>query len=109
MEKRGQAEVLQITLLFEFIAGILIAGILMYAVMSMNETSTISQEYLRTDYNIVKGVLEGKPGSFTIQYPSGTFTAKDNEFQKADGVKIKADAKVIITKDKDKIELATEK
>ena len=109
MEKRGQAEVLQITLLFEFIAGVLIAGILMYAVMSMNETSAISQEYLNTDYNIISGVLQGKPGYFTIEYPSGTFTAKDNEFQKAGGVKINADTKVIITKDKDKIELASEK
>ena len=81
MEKRGQAEVLQITLLFEFIAGILIAGILMYAVMSMNETSAISQEYLRTDYNILKGVLEGKPGHSPLT-ALGTNTHQEHSQQK---------------------------
>lgn len=109
MEERGQAEVLQITLLFEFIAGILIAGILLYAVMSMNNTSSMSEQYLKTDYNIISEELQGKPGSFTVVYPTGTFTVKNNEFQKPDGVKVVADNKIIIKKDKDKIELATEK
>ncbi|MFH1210703.1 MAG: hypothetical protein V1645_02190 [archaeon] len=103
MEKRGQAEVLQITLLFELIAGVLIAGILVYAVMSMNDASQISEEYLKTDYNLISGILQGKPGDFTITYPTGTFTVKDNQFQKPDGVKISTDNKATIKKDDKKV------
>jgi hypothetical protein len=105
MEKRGQAEVLQITLLFELIAGVLIAGILIYAVMSMNDTSQISEEYLKTDYSTISGILQGKPGEFTIKYPTGTFTVKENQFQKPDGIKITADNKATIKKDDKKVEI----
>lgn len=105
MEKRGQAEVLQITLLFEFIAGILIAGILIYAMMNLNEASQISEEYLNKDYGIIKGELQGKVGDYKITYPIGTFTVKDNQFQKPTGISINADNNATITKDSTKIEI----
>lgn len=105
MKKRGQAEVLQITLIFEFIVGVLIAGILIYAVMAINETSTVSEQYLKQDYSITKDVLQGKPGDYEITYPIGTFTVENNELKQQAGVNIKADNKAIIKKESGKIEI----
>lgn len=98
MEKRGQAEVLQITLLFELIAGILIAGILIYAVVTINDTSSLTEEYMNKDYGIVKNMLEGKPGDYNVLYQSGTLTIKDGEFKKTDSIQFKGDLAVKITK-----------
>ncbi|MEM4244724.1 MAG: hypothetical protein QW404_00100 [Candidatus Nanoarchaeia archaeon] len=105
MEKRGQAEVLQITLLFEFIAGILIAGILIYAVIQLNDTSSITEEYLRQDYKIIKNIMEGEPGDYRVTYPTGAFTVENNDFKQPDGMKIKTDQKAIITKQDNKVEI----
>jgi len=103
MEKRGQAEVLEITLLFEFIAGVLIAGILIYAVMTINETSSITGEYLNRDYGMIKNVIQGEPGDYKIIYPTGTFTFKDDKFVKPGGIKFTGDNKVKITKENGEI------
>lgn len=105
MKKRGQSEVLQITLIFEFIAGILIAGILLYAVININNTSSLSEQYLKDDYGIIKGALQGKPGDYKITYPTGTFTVENNEFKKTEGIKVYADNKATIKKDSEKIEI----
>jgi len=99
MRKRGQAEVLQITLLFEFLAGILIAGILIYAVTNLNDTSALTKEYFQKDYQIIKGTLEGKPGNYEIKYEIGTLTVKDGEFKEPEGMKVKADNKATIKKE----------
>jgi hypothetical protein len=109
MEKRGQAEVLQITLLFEFIAGVLIAGILIYAVMNINDTSDMTGQYLQQDYCAIKDIMLGKPGDYKAIYPIGIFTVEGNEFKKPDTIKITGDNNVTIKKDYNKIEMATEK
>ncbi len=103
MEKRGQAEVLQITLLFEFLAGILIAGILIYAVINLNETSALSKEYIKQDYQIIKNSLEGEPGDYKITYPTGTFKVEGGEFRDVQGIQIKTDNKATIKKEGNKI------
>ncbi len=107
MKKRGQAEVLQITLLFEFLAGFLIAGILVYYFMYANDISKISGEYLNQDYQIVKNILEGKPGDYEVVYGTGIFSFKDGEFKKSDEIKLKGDLAVKITKENSEVRAET--
>lgn len=106
MKKRGQ-ESLQLTSLFEFIIGVLVAGILLYFVTHANDTTRMSEEYANNDYNIIKNIMEGKPGDYEITYKTGILTVKEGKFVKEEGLNIKADNQIKIKKEKEKITIET--
>lgn len=106
MKKRGQ-ESLQLTSLFEFIIGVLVAGILLYFVTHANDTVRMTGEYANKDYNIMKNIMEGKEGDYEITYKTGILTVKDGKFEKEEGLNIKADNQVKIKKEKGQVTIET--
>ncbi len=109
MKKRGQSEVLEITLLFEFVAGVLIVWILIYGLGAINDTSAVSGAYLNQDYQIINNILAGKPGNYEVTYATGIFVFKEGEFKKSDEIKLKGDLAVKITKENGEIRAETTK
>lgn len=102
MEKKGQAEVLTTTLIFELIVGVLIASILVYAVMNLNNASSFNQEYIKQDLFFIKEMVKSLPGDLDMKYPTGNwcFVDEDN-FIKGSNCKVritKTGDKVTITK-----------
>jgi len=80
MNKKGQSEVLTITLLFELIIGVLIASILMYAVLNVNNTSTFSKEYAKQDLMLVKEAVRSLPGDIGMNLSTGNWCLIGDEF-----------------------------
>lgn len=80
MKKKGQAEVLTTTLIFELLIGVLIAGILMYAVLSMNNTSSFSRDYMQQDLLLVKEMARSLPGDLDMKYSTGSWCLENNKF-----------------------------
>lgn len=90
MRKKGQAEVLTTTLLFELIIGMLIATILMYAVLNINNTSSFNKEYLKQDLLLTKGMVRSLPGDLDMKYDTGDWCLADGEnFVKGSNCKIR--------------------
>ena len=79
MKKRGQAEVLTTTLIFELLIGVLIAGILMYAVLSINNTSRFSKDYMQQDLFLVKEMARSLPGDLDMKYNTGGWCVTGSE------------------------------
>lgn len=79
MKKRGQSEVLTTTLLFELLAGVLIAGILMYAVLNINNASRYSKEYMEQDLFLVKEMAKSLPGDLNMRYNTSSWCLAENE------------------------------
>ncbi len=98
MRKKGQAEVLTTTLIFELIIGMLIATILMYAVLNLNNTSSFNREYLKHDLLLTKEMVRSLPGDLDMKYDTGEWCLTDGE----DFIK-GSNCKVQITKTGDKI------
>ena len=69
MQKKGQAEVWEITLLFELVAGFVIAGVLLYAVLTLNDTSTFNTAYAEKDLELLKLTLASVPGETDVDFP----------------------------------------
>ncbi|MBM3200094.1 hypothetical protein FJZ53_04085 [Candidatus Woesearchaeota archaeon] len=93
MNKRGQSEVLTTTLMFELVIGALIAAMLMYAVMNVNQTSSFSKTYLEYDLDLVKEMAKSLPGDLDMVYYTGDWClGDDGKFSKG------KDCKVRITK-----------
>jgi len=100
MKKKGQAEVLTTTLLFELIIGVLIAGILMYSLLSINNVSQFSKDYIQQDLALVKEMVRSLPGDLEMKYKTGSWCYGESEkFTKAANCSIK------ITKTGDEIEI----
>ena len=79
MRKKGQAEVLTTTLLFELVIGALIATILMYAVLNINNTSSFNREYLKNDLLLTKEMVRSLPGDLDMKYNTGEWCLTDGE------------------------------
>ena len=79
MEKKGQSEVLTTTLIFELVIGVLIATVLVYAVLSINDTSQFSQSYLQQDLFLVKEMARSLPGDLEMKYYTGSWCLADGE------------------------------
>ncbi len=79
MEKKGQAEVLTTTLIFELIIGVIIASILMYAVLNINNASSFNQEYIKQDLFFIKEMVRSLPGDLNMTYYTGNWCLADNE------------------------------
>ncbi len=71
MEKKGQSEVLTTTLIFELVIGVLVATILVYAVLNINNTSSFSQEYLKQDLMLINETVRSLPGDLDMRYNTG--------------------------------------
>lgn len=79
MAKKGQAEVLTTTLIFELIIGVLIASILMYAVLNINNTSSFNKEYIKNDLFLIKEMVKSLPGDLDMKYYTGDWCLADGE------------------------------
>ncbi len=82
MRKKGQAEVLTTSLLFEVLAGFLLGGILIYAVMSTGNVEGFSKTYLKVDHELMLSVVNNVPGDVVIEYSTGGYEYQDGEFYK---------------------------
>jgi len=82
MQKRGQAEVLTITLLFEVLAGFLLSGVLIYAIMATGNVEGFSSNYLKADHEILISMVKNVPGDVDLTYNTGSYYYKDEEFSK---------------------------
>ena len=82
MLKRGQAEVLTVTLVFEVLAGILMIVILVYATMSTGNVEGFSKTYLKADHEILIDLMKSVPGDVELEYHTGGYEYIDGEFYK---------------------------
>ena len=82
MRKKGQAEVLQTSLLFEILAGFLLGGILIYAVMSTGNMEGFSAGYLKVDQELLLSTIKSVPGDVEIEYSTGGYKYVDGDFYK---------------------------
>lgn len=73
LKKKGQAEVLTTTLLFELIIGVLIAGTLAYAILNLNNTSKFNKEYLQEDLLLTKEMVKSLTGDLDMKYKTGNW------------------------------------
>ena len=100
MKKKGQSEVLTTTLIFELIIGVLIAGILMYAVLNINNASRYSKDYMEYDLFLLKEMVRSLPGDLEMTYNTSSWClVGEEEFAKGNNCMVK------ITKTGDKIEV----
>lgn len=79
MKKKGQSEVLTTTLIFELITGVLIASILMYAVLNINNPSGFNQGYVKQDLFFIKEMVRSLPGDLDMKYYTGNWCLADGE------------------------------
>ena len=82
LQKKGQSEVLTMTLLFEVLAGFLLAGLLIYATLSTGDVEGFSKRYLKADHDILLATINSLPGDIDIDYPTGGYKYENGEFRK---------------------------
>lgn len=100
MNKKGQSEVLTTTLVFELIIGVLIASIMIYAVLNINNTSHFSKKYMEQDLFLTKEMARSLPGDLDIKYGTGGWCiTKDEEFIK------EVDCQIQVTKTEEKVDI----
>lgn len=81
MHKTGQTEVHTTTLLFELIIGMLIFGILVYAVFNLSSgVSNFSKEYLEKDFLLLNSTLKSVPENAEVRYNTGRFRWEDGQW-----------------------------
>lgn len=79
MDKRGQSEVLTTMLLFELIIGVLIATILMYAVLNINNTSNFSKEYAKQNLFLTEETVKSLSGDLDMKFNTGGWCLTDDK------------------------------
>lgn len=90
MNKKGQSEVLTTTLIFELIIGVLVATILLYAVLNINNASSFNKEYAKQDLFLIKGMVKSLPGDLDMKYSTGDWCLTDSEdFTKGSNCKVR--------------------
>ncbi|MBU2590214.1 MAG: hypothetical protein KKF52_02765 [Nanoarchaeota archaeon] len=69
MNKRGEAETLELTMLFEILIGIAIAAFLVLAALNWNSLSNFNQLYVEEDLMLLSNTLLSTPGAVSYKYP----------------------------------------
>ena len=82
MQKKGQTEVLTITFLFEVLAGLFLAGILIYAVMTTGNVEGFSAGYLKADHKLLINTVKSVPGDVELEYNTGGYYYENKNFYK---------------------------
>jgi len=82
MQKKGQTEVLTTSLLFEVLAGFLLGGILIYAVMTTGNMEGFSEDYLKVDHELLLNIIKSVPGDVEIKYNTGGYRYEDGDFHR---------------------------
>ncbi|MCG2718640.1 MAG: hypothetical protein L6408_07400 [Nanoarchaeota archaeon] len=80
--KKGQSEVLTITLLFEVLAGFLLAGILIYATFTTSDVEGFSANYLQADHDFLISTIKALPGDIELDYETGDYRYENGKFYK---------------------------
>ena len=73
MQKRGQAEVLTTTLIFEVLAGFLVAGIMFYTLTTLNDRSALNKDFIEKDHSMLINTIRGMPGDVELEYDTKNF------------------------------------
>lgn len=69
MNKKGQAEVLQLSLIFEIIVGVIVTSILIYSALNYSNLSKFNQEYATMDLKLLLQTVSAAPGDVKVTYP----------------------------------------
>ncbi len=69
MDKRGEAETLQLTMLFEILIGIAIASFLILAALNWNSVSNFNKVYVQEDLKLLSNAVMSVPGEMQVKYP----------------------------------------
>lgn len=72
MHKRGQAEVLQLSFLFEVLIAVAVAGMLVYSAVSFDVFSKFKREYADADLTLLMDQVVSAPGPVEVSYPLST-------------------------------------
>lgn len=91
MQKRGQSEIWETLSLFEVLAGLAIASLLIIAALGLNTFTSFGRDYLTQDLKLISGAVSSSPASVTVYYPisSGYQVSFD------DGIKINSEPSII--------------
>ena len=68
MNKRGEAESLELTMLFEILIGITIAAFLILAALNWNSLSNFNKLYAEEDLKLLSNTLLSVPGEISYKY-----------------------------------------
>jgi len=69
MNKRGQAETLELTTLFEVLIGLAVAAFLIFAALNWNSLTTFNKVYLEEDLKLLSNSVLSTPSSVKVTYP----------------------------------------
>lgn len=69
MDKRGEAETLELSMLFEILIGLAVAGFLIMAALSWNSLSNFNKVYVEEDLQLLSNSLLSSPSEITYNYP----------------------------------------
>lgn len=69
MNKRGQAEVLQLSFLFEVLIAFAVAGMLVYSAVSFDVFYSFKKDYADADLTLLMDQVVSAPGPVEITYP----------------------------------------
>lgn len=72
MHKRGQAEVMQLSQLFDILIGIAVASFLIIAALTWNSMTGYNKAYLEDDLKFVSNAALSSPNHVKITYPAST-------------------------------------
>ncbi len=69
MLKRGQFEVLQISLILEIVIAVAVASLLVYSAVSFDVFSKFKHEYADADLTMLMDQVVSAPGPIEVKYP----------------------------------------
>ena len=84
MFKRGQAEVWQISMIFEVVIALLLSVLIIGTALSYGSVSGFNKEYVKADLSLLAESATSAPGILKVTYP----LSKDYKVSIDDGVKI---------------------
>lgn len=104
MLKRGQFEVLQLSLIFEVLMAVAIAALLVYSAVSFDVLSKFKHQYADADLTMLMDQVVAAPGPVELKYPISskylvTIGSSDVKIDVEQSLIPVADSYLLITKD----------
>ncbi len=80
MRKKGQTEIMSMTMLFEVLGGFLIGGLLVLAILQTGNMEYFSVSFIQADHDVLLSVIRSLPGDVELSYSIGNYYYKDGSF-----------------------------